>query len=708
MRPLTSTLLAAQKTPDALAAVTMRTKRRATFAGDPLAWRPLFRHSAANLPYADVNLTSGACACAQNGCFVRVLRSPLARKVGVQRVNALTWEGDGSAWSAAATAALTATPVQIGTLASTDTAESTPGVCRGDGSNMLAVWADGPKAYVALSTDDGVTWGAPALVYDGTGVFTRLSNFCVMRWPDWFWFVAFNGWTAAGECHVLGLYEMGGGWVFYGNITNGVSGWQVAGAALGPPGGVYVYLWGVHGGWNALLCQQWQGPLIGVLDRCGPAGGGAAFGQVRFGAAGGAYLFALQERAVNGYWFVSALFGSPGSLDMEEPVYLDGTAVQATNSETLTPLQAGRRAFLVGSAALWASAAADEPANLSVRSCTPISYTYQVATNGGGVLTAAVDRYASGADAPEAFGPILTPEIYVGDILWLDRSLNGQSMTLALRVVQVAYSRSRIDLIAADALGVLAHMRPRRAKVLAAGERTRMADVDAMCHWVGLGVTGSGTLPGAVSPSPGFTWPANDSGLGALRRYLADQVTALRSAGAGTAADQLHTTVELTPLPTTSSYTYVSPAGWAEEYPNHEIADWGLVLDGRAARLLAATGLAAAGDPLGDDGDKAWSITAARPLPGVRPYPLAAVDYSYAASDGRLQALSAAQAQWQLFGLPLGWIETAANLGVELYDVVTVDGTQGRVVGITETWERGRLRQRLDLAEVNVFGVSVG
>ena len=83
-------------------------------------------------------------------------------------------------------------------------------------------------------------------------------------------------------------------------------------------------------------------------------------------------------------------------------------------------------------------------------------------------------------------------------------------------------------------------------------------------------------------------------------------------------------------------------------------------------------------------------------------------DYSYAASDGRVQDLAAGQAQWQVYGLPLGWIEAGANLGIELYDVVTVDQTRGRVVGIVESFERGRLRQRLALAEVGSFGVSVG
>jgi hypothetical protein len=227
-----------------------------------------------------------------------------------------------------------------------------------------------------------------------------------------------------------------------------------------------------------------------------------------------------------------------------------------------------------------------------------------------------------------------------------------------------------------------------------------------------LDASGSGTLPGAVDASPGFTWAANESGLGALRRYLGDQVTALRSAGADAnpdgSASTAHTAVQLLELPTTSSYTYVSPEGREEGYGGHEIADWSLELDSRQARLLVANGLAVAGDPLGDSGAKGWAIRAARPLPGGRPFPLSLVNYSLGVDDGTIQALAVGQAQWLLFGLPIGEIESGANLGVELYDVITVDQMKARVVGITETWEQGRLRQRLRLAEVDGYGVSVG
>ena len=108
MRALTGDLLAIQSHPDALATVTVRCKRRSTFTGDPLLWRPIFKHSAANMPYGDVNVTAAACTCSQAGTVLRVLRSAAAKKVGVQRFTVTTWAGSGTSWPSAATAALTA------------------------------------------------------------------------------------------------------------------------------------------------------------------------------------------------------------------------------------------------------------------------------------------------------------------------------------------------------------------------------------------------------------------------------------------------------------------------------------------------------------------------------------------------------------------------------------------------------------------------
>jgi hypothetical protein len=449
-----------------------------------------------------------------------------------------------------------------------------------------------------------------------------------------------------------------------------------------------------------------------VVDRAGVAGA-AAYDRVRFGEGGGAYLFALQERAAAGYWFVAALYALPGNADMEEPVFLGPAANPgdggAANCETLQPLAAGRRAWLIGAGEVWASAQSDSALDLAERTYTPTTYRYDAAASGGGMLQLEIARSSSAAGALESFGTIYPPEIYVGDMLWLDRTLSvgtsSGTQSLAFRVAAVTYGRGRVAVLALDALGVLAHMRPRRAKVLMQGDRLRMADVEALCHWAGLVTAGTGLLPAAVDPAPGFVWSANESGLGALRRYLGDQAVALRSAGVESAQD--HTRVAVLPLAAapSSSYTYVSPYGLAEEYGTHEVADWALTHDGRDTRLFVAVGLRAGASATTGE---AWAMAAARAPNGVRPAPYVFVDRSMAWADGSLGARAVAEAAKLGVGLAFGWIEAAANLAVELYDVVTVDATDARVVGITETWDRGRLRQRLELAEVNSFGVYQG
>ncbi len=145
-----------------------------------------------------------------------------------------------------------------------------------------------------------------------------------------------------------------------------------------------------------------------------------------------------------------------------------------------------------------------------------------------------------------------------------------------------------------------------------------MADVEAMCHWAGLKVRGAGTLPQAVYPSPGFVWPANESGLGALRRYLADQAVVLRSARRDTEQD--HTHVAVLPLPSRSSYTYVvaQRPGRGLRQPR----DFRLGADARRPRRAAVCGRGPEGAQLGRErrglGDGA-AASAARTARGPCP-----------------------------------------------------------------------------------------
>ena len=120
-------------------------------------------------------------------------------------------------------------------------------------------------------------------------------------------------------------------------------------------------------------------------------------------------LFALQERATAGYWFVSALYALPGNADMEEPVFLgdaDGGRRRRGLQETLQPVAAGRRAWLVGAGQVWTSAQTDAAVDIAERTYTPTKYEYAVSTSGGGVLQLQIERSVgcSAGAALESFG----------------------------------------------------------------------------------------------------------------------------------------------------------------------------------------------------------------------------------------------------------------------------------------------------------------
>ncbi len=146
MRALSDELVDIQSHPDALATVTVRCKRRSTFTGDPLLWRLAFRHTAGNMAYGDVSVTAAACSCSAPGYVLRVLRSTKAKKVGVQRFSVTGWSCGGASWPSAATSALTAAPVLVATLSSSDAKESTPGAGR-NGSEIRILYGDGSKLY---------------------------------------------------------------------------------------------------------------------------------------------------------------------------------------------------------------------------------------------------------------------------------------------------------------------------------------------------------------------------------------------------------------------------------------------------------------------------------------------------------------------------------------------------------------------------------
>ena len=150
----------------------------------------------------------------------------------MQRFNALSWSGSGTSWPSAARTELTRTPVQVGTLAATNTEESTPKIRR-IRSELRVVYGDGPKLFCARSTNDGVSWGVPALVYDGGLNYARFTNISVCGFGAT-WICVCNGYNSKGIPVVLGFHDAGAGWVAWAMHPGGYGHWQVAGVRPGP------------------------------------------------------------------------------------------------------------------------------------------------------------------------------------------------------------------------------------------------------------------------------------------------------------------------------------------------------------------------------------------------------------------------------------------------------------------------------------------
>ncbi len=292
-----------------------------------------------------------------------------------------------------------------------------------------------------------MSWGAPAVAYDGGLNYSRFSNIsvCGCLW-DSTWICVCNGYNTKGIPVVLGFHDAGAGWVAWARsirrtMATGRSRACGRGRKRAPNCRAYVYLYGTDydaagAGWNSLACQQVQVQRSGVftawgtrtvVDRAGVAGA-AAYDRVRLGEGGGAYLFALQERATAGYWFVSALYALPGNADMEEPVFLgdaDGRRRRGAAGDSAA-VAAGRRAWLVGAGQVWTSAQTDAAVDIAERTYTPTRYEYAGEQFGRRRAAAAVGAAASDSSAGaalEGFGAVYPPEIYVGDMLWLDRTL---------------------------------------------------------------------------------------------------------------------------------------------------------------------------------------------------------------------------------------------------------------------------------------------
>ena len=699
MRPISDDLRRAQALPGVAWAVSAQHQKRASFAGDRLVYDsgPTALWSDADRPYAvpgqPCDLQAAACPCAEAGYLLHVLRSDAAARVGVRRIDARFGVLPATA------------PVDVALLASPYAAgeAGTPGIAR-VGSQVRLLYADGARLYVCVSADDGRSWGAPVLFYDGTGVYVRYSNLSLCGDAAGRWVACYSAWTAAGQIKLRGAHDVGAGWVAWPVYPSEVA-WEVAGVpgsgVVSLDSRVFVYLHGWNYGWSSLgvlavtlaggVFVAW-GEAVATVDRAG-VHGEIGYQRVRTGEGGGAFWLLLSEGLAGGqqYPALAALDGLPGSTLLEEPqIVTTLPLVSPAGEETLSLVAAGGWVYLLG-AALYL--ALSDPSGARAWPLAVLGYTYTQRLGEGGVAVVRVAR-------PNA--------CYAGDVLALERTatatladgtlLTGSDSRL-LRVLEAWQTDTHDELVCLDGPGVLSRHVLRRQKVLRAGDRSRVDDVRSLIAWAGVDPDLI-ELPAAGVSSPGFVGRLGESSWTALARYLLDQPVVVRPGrheGGGIATDHpAVSVVEAAADPYADTGVSANFVAFGVEGLNYAGVDHPL---GRyrcrslSERLLTvAVGMLAG--VVGESED--WRAGLTGGYDGVRPRLSVRVGRGW--GGVQLEAVVEAERRRRMVADVAVWLQCPAHVGLELYDLVAFrDDERFRVISIREVYERGRLEQEVEL-----------
>lgn len=705
MNGLTADLLEVQQHPEPHASITAHIQRRGTFSGPPLAWRSLWADSiddvlvSGSYPGNDtLDVQAAAVVLDYAAAIVRVLRSDTAGGVWVQKVTDYT---TAASWAAA--------PTQIATLAvpyASDT-DASPGIAYFDG-RIVAVYADGANLMQVASNDDGDSWGSPSVIYASS--YARMTNIQIGGDSgDNDWLLAFTGVSGGGavSLHVFTTTDGGANWTDGGNPATSVE-WQPGAIFYDSPGAYSLYVWGDNLNWSTLA--KWSVTVaagvvswgdLDVIDRAG-ATGGLEYDALRGGLIDDVRLLVLEERTGDqGIVATSALAGS-GVGWMEEPVYLSGRGLDLSVAieERLALVEAGDYVLLIGAAVVFLSSALvpDGDYDPAVIQTWPVmEYRYRRDVTGGGVCSLTLAYEVAVDAAPEELEHV----VLVGDMIWLERTLSvpasGKSGTVyaALRALRVDRYRDRVEVLAYDGTGMLGHMRARRAKVFRVQDYSWVSDVvDIATVWAGVITSSIGA--GSIGIGGSLTWRANESALGFLYRLLRVVRLAIRS--------DLMTTKGYLSVDVLSSewtsvdydYTLAAVGVATCDSGEHCVTDWMFRVDARDVRLVIGESLQTLGDP--SSGALVRHDAADVGLPGgVRLTPV----YYINRADSRVRWLVYAESARFALQIQAGWIEASPNIALEVLDVVRINSDRlYRVSGIDERYERGRLRQRITLSQI--------
>lgn len=722
MRPISDELRKAQAMPNVAWKVSARVRHAGSSVGERLesvsvgdepgaVWLQLYYFNTA--PYyvsgQPWRARSGVCWAAQPYFMLQAYRSDQAAKVGVCRKT--VFEGTYGY----------APVVDVSVIDAPYSADivSRPVLAR-LGSTVRLVWADGAFLYWSESNDDGVTWSARQMLYNGTGSYIAHTNLSLAV-TDGAWVLVYNSLTATGGRRLRGAHDAGDGWVNWSPHTTTVD-WLVAGIAELTATRCIVYLSGRNFTWSSLAVGEielnagafvaWWTDQPKIVDRAGLEGE-IEYDGVTVGVANGTVYLIMREglQGSKRYWTIAGLLGGAGSSLMEEPVFLTTFEVETFAEEEthLDMLATEDDIYLFGVGVVARLSIIRDP--VPADSLIIKEYTYQQRIGQGGRLVLHCEW-----SGPE-------PKLKAGDWLELTRQATaawagdviGGSDRRLFRIIDIVQQRSGIGrrslkVVAVDALGILSEHRLRRQHVLRAGDRTVRQDLEAIAAWSGvwLDFERGAEFFDAAGKSAGFVCTPRLSNLTALQQYLLKWPHVLwcgrRDADDGT-GDWGQFSVIVSYLDPDISYAdpddsterptvhLIEPEHAPGSYENirHPVGAWEQHIT-IGDVLTVVLGMNQYGTL-----SEVWSVSSTGGYNSVRPKPDVRVSRAWDANQ--VGAVAWGEYVRNRPSDALVRVEMPAHVGIELWEFVMwrEEEIPLRVIAIREQWKDGRLMMELEL-----------
>ena len=288
-----------------------------------------------------------------------------------------------------------------------------------------------------------------------------------------------------------------------------------------------------------------------------------------------------------------------------------------------------------------------------------------------------------------------SPAVKPGDMLIIERSHADGSgrgraaLSLYLWVAEVERRNDKTTVTALDPVALLGWMRLRRPATYHVLPRWNFGRI--VQHLIArAGLSATTELTGTVGSVNTFLVPENENLRSALyRSHLVSEYLHYRpDPDAATLAIRI---IEGATVSTGAAYVYGGSGG--QPLLDDEAIDSALPLG-----LAVVEGQYRADIVAADPRETSWAVRRGPRRFGVRPRPTHYANPGQLVDSERIVRAAESNAAQLRRQDVVRRVLTVANLGLEIYDQVSVDDALFQVVGILESWDQGRLYHELSLA----------